>query len=898
MSRDQDPAASPGRGANAISGEPDVDGTRTLTEPGPGSAATPPPSSGSLDGARFVPGTVLAGRYRIVGLLGRGGMGEVYRAEDLKLGEAVALKFLPAELTLDGAALARFHREVRVARNVAHRNVCRVFDIGEAGGLHFLSMEYIDGEDLSGLLKRIGRLPRDKAVELARQICAGLGAAHEAGVLHRDMKPANVMIDGKGRAKITDFGLAQVADELKDQAAFAGTPAYMAPEQITAGEVSVKTDLYALGLVLYEMFTGEKAFTEEDWRELMARGGHGEASRPSSHVEGLNPMVETVILRCLEEDASRRPSSALEVAAALPGGDPLAVALAAGETPSPEMVAAAPEKGTLRPRVAIACLAGLVALLLARVPLAERSRLISLVRPEKSPEVLADRAATLASELSDGVKAGDRAHVQSGWWIRRGYVEHLRATKTAPEGREALKEGQPPALTFWYRGSPSPLHPLSGSPRSPRDPSLDVPGMVRVELDPAARLVGWLAVPLLGETSERTAPEEISWQRFFAEAGLDWAAFEPTEPRWQLPLPADRRLAWEGSYRERPELRVRVEAGGFRGRPVYFEVAEPWDRAGGRMAPSLGSFANTLLRFIIPTWMLTLIAGGWLARRHLASGRADRRGATRLAVFVFTCQILAWGLGADHSGSVAEFRAFQRALGLSLLWAGYLCVVYLALEPFLRRRWPEGLISWNRLLAGRVRDPLVGRDVLIGGLLAAVVLVIMGTATLILQRPGRPFDVNDDVWFGHLLGLRASAATLLSNHVYIPLFNTLALALIFHLLSTFLRRKWLAATGTGLLLMASVQAPADLIELPFSLVIAGLMVLSIARFGLLANLAFWFNFFLLLRYPMATDMDLWYSGGTVFAIGLAAVLGLYGFHTALAGQRLFGSAPAAMPPAA
>ncbi|MCP3956245.1 MAG: hypothetical protein GY719_00140, partial [bacterium] len=132
--------------AGQAAGEPDSDGTRTLTEPGPGSDVATPPSSGSLDGVRFVPGTLLAGRYRIVGLLGRGGMGEVYRAEDLKLGEPVALKFLPAELSLDGAALARFHREVRVARQIAHRNVCRVFDIGEAGGLHFLSMEYIDGE--------------------------------------------------------------------------------------------------------------------------------------------------------------------------------------------------------------------------------------------------------------------------------------------------------------------------------------------------------------------------------------------------------------------------------------------------------------------------------------------------------------------------------------------------------------------------------------------------------------------------------------------------------------------------------------------------------------------------------------------------------------------------------
>ncbi len=881
-------------------GKPDADGTRTLTEPGPGSA--PPSSSGSLDGARFVPGTLLAGRYRIVGLLGRGGMGEVYRAEDLKLGEAVALKFLPAELSLDGAALARFHREVRVARNIAHRNVCRVFDIGEAGGLHFLSMEYIDGEDLSGLLKRIGRLPRDKAVELARQICAGLGAAHEAGVLHRDMKPANVMVDGKGRAKITDFGLARVADELKDQAEFAGTPAYMAPEQITAGKVSIKTDLYALGLVLYEMFTGERAFPRrgtdgrspnEDWRVLMERGGHGNLSRPSSHLEGLDPVVEAVIMRCLEEQAAKRPSSALEVSAALPGGDPLAAALAAGETPSPEMVAAAPEKGTLRPRVALACFASLTVLLLAWVPLAERSQLVSLVRPAKSPEVLADRAATLISELGDDVEAWDRTYRRSGWWIRRGYLEHLRATQNAPDGRESLRRGRPPAMTFWYRRGPSPLHPSSGENADPGDPPLDIPGMVRVELDPAARLVAWQAVPSLTESSEATAPGEISWQRFFAEAGLDWAAFEPAEPRWQLPLPADRRLAWEGSYRERPELEVRVEAGTFHGRPVYFEVVEPWDEARGRMAPNLGSFANTLFHFIIPMWTVTLIGGAWLARRHLASGRADRRGATRLSALVFSCLMLSWVLGAHHSGSVGEFESFQGALGRALLWAAYLCVVYLALEPFLRRRWPEGLVAWNRLLAGRFRDPLVGRDVLLGGLLAAGVVVIQGVAVWALQRPGRPFEIGDDIWTGHLLGLRASASTLLSNHVFIPLFNTLALAFIFHLLYTLLRRKWLAASGTGLLLIASVLAPANLVELPFSLVLAGLMVLPVARFGLLANLSFWFHFFLLLKFPMTTDMDPWYAGETVFAVGLTAALGLYGFHTALAGQRLFGSSPAA-----
>src|SRR5437763_2227237 len=158
------------------------DATQKLESHPPSARRTDKQSSisfDSIDDARFIPGTILADRYRIVGLLGKGGMGEVYRADDLKLAQPVAIKLLPERLASDGAALARFHREVRIARQVSHPNVCRVFDIGEAEGLHFLSMAYIDGEDLASLLRRIGRLPEDKALEIARQLCAGLAAAHD-----------------------------------------------------------------------------------------------------------------------------------------------------------------------------------------------------------------------------------------------------------------------------------------------------------------------------------------------------------------------------------------------------------------------------------------------------------------------------------------------------------------------------------------------------------------------------------------------------------------------------------------------------------------------------------------------------------------------------------------------
>src|ERR1022692_4140938 len=241
-------------------------------------------SSGTSQG-RFAPGYLLGGRYRIVALLGKGGMGEVYRAYDLTLEQPVALKFLPEASAASPAAMARFRNEVRIARQVSHPNVCRVYDIGQFQGQTYISMEYVDGEDLSSLLRRIGRLPADKALEFTRRICAGLAAAHERGVLHRDLKPANIMIDGRGQVRITDFGLAALAAEVRPGDIRSGTPAYMSPEQKAGREVTTRSDLYSLGLVLYEMLTGKRRSSTE--------------SNPTDLVKDLDPAVERVILRCL-----------------------------------------------------------------------------------------------------------------------------------------------------------------------------------------------------------------------------------------------------------------------------------------------------------------------------------------------------------------------------------------------------------------------------------------------------------------------------------------------------------------------------------------------------------------------------------------------------------------------
>ena len=269
-------------------------------------------SSDSIDHARFTPGTMLTDRYRVVGLLGKGGMGEVYRADDLKLRQSVALKFLPAALSKDARKLERFHHEVRVARQVSHPNVCRVYDIGEADGQHFISMEYIDGEDLASVLRRMGKPSADKAVEIARQLCAGLAAAHDKGVLHRDLKPHNVMIDGRGKVRVTDFGLAGFVEDFTDRDVAAGTPAYMAPEQLAGREVSVKSDVYSLGLVLYELFVGKRLF-EGTTREQIERLRSTTMATLSGLSEDIDPAVQRVIQRCLEIEPSARPSSALAV---------------------------------------------------------------------------------------------------------------------------------------------------------------------------------------------------------------------------------------------------------------------------------------------------------------------------------------------------------------------------------------------------------------------------------------------------------------------------------------------------------------------------------------------------------------------------------------------------------
>ena len=334
-------SVSPELASTIIKSDSETDSPTKILETGNQPNTTP------SDGGRFVAGTVLAGRYRILGMLGKGGMGEVYKADDLELSQTVALKFLPESFSKNEAALTRFRGEVRTARQVSHPNVCRVFDIGEIEGVYYLTMEYVDGDDLSQLLRRIGHFASDKAVEISRQICYGLQAIHNAGILHRDLKPANIIIDSQGKTRITDFGIAGLEKDVQGAESRIGTPAYMSPEQIAGKEVTTQSDIYSLGLLLYEIFTGEQAINGDSVNEILKKQTSHTPPNPSKFVETIDPLVENIINRCLEKKPENRPKSALQVAASLPGGNPLEAAIAAGETPTPEMIAAVPKKGRL-----------------------------------------------------------------------------------------------------------------------------------------------------------------------------------------------------------------------------------------------------------------------------------------------------------------------------------------------------------------------------------------------------------------------------------------------------------------------------------------------------------------------------------------------------------------------
>jgi serine/threonine-protein kinase len=843
----------------------------------------PPSNSDPRLAGRFEPGTVLGGRYRIVGLLGKGGMGEVYRADDLTLGQPVALKFLPETLVGDSDWLVRFRGEVRAARQVSHPNVCRVYDIAEVDGFTFLSMEFVQGEDLAGLLRRIGRLSPDKAAEMARGLAAGLAAAHDKGVLHRDLKPGNVLIDEHGRVRLADFGLAGVEHESEG---LSGTPAYMAPELFDRKPATVQSDIYALGLVLYEMFSGKQAFSGTTVGEL-ARLHHEITPPPLTQlVPGIDPMADRIILRCLAKDPAQRPASALQVAAALPGGDPLAAALAAGETPSPEMVAASGGVGALAPRVAVACLAVALIGVSAVVALSSRTQAVQYLKYEKPSAVLADAARTILQ----GLGYHDPVQDQAWGYATTDYLRYLETTDDTPRRYENLRPGQPPAVTFWYRQAPVEMFSdsfLLGGRLQLRVPPITSPGMVAMMLDLKGRLHYLDAVPPRIRDTEETR-SKFDWNVALRFAGFDPATLTAVDPSWVPPGFADARAAWDGVYPDRPDIKVHVEAAAAYGRLVSFQIFEPWSPQ--TLAPPTGASGVSPMVIAGILGLLLVVSGAVvLVRRNVRLSRGDREGAVHvastLAILIMVAGLLTAHQSFGLNGTLATLLVlFARATLVGL--AAY--TFYMALEPDVRRRSPETLVSWSRAIDGRLRDPLVGRDLLIGIAVGVVLQLLTQGAHL---APG---------WFGHGPSLSTPLAgydgtvgfvlAILITRIVSSVLIATSLALVYLMLYLLIRRRrFTTAAFVVVLLGIAAMVQGLSVSLVFSALAIGLTVFTLLRLGLLTLVIAFTVTGWLDQIPMTFDFSSLFapSSYTVFAVIVAATL--FGFRTSLGGKGILGA---------
>ena len=871
----------------------DASEAQTVYTPAPAATATRAttrltgPSTPARGGAggRFAPGDLLAGRYQILGLLGRGGMGEVYRAEDLTLGQPVALKFLPDAVAGDAQRLERFRSEVSVARQVSHPNVCRVYDIGEADGHIFLSMEFIDGEDLASLLRRIGRLAPDKAVEMARQLCAGLAAAHDRGVLHRDLKPANVMIDGRGRVRLADFGLAGIDDG--QAPGLAGTPAYMAPEQFAGQPASVRSDLYALGLVLYEMFTGKPAFTGSTVNDLARQHRETTPTSLTQVVAEIDPAVDRVIQRCLAKDPADRPASALAVAAALPGGDPLAAALAAGETPSPALVAASGGVGALQPPAALGLLAAIVVGLGIIVWLSARTQVIQYLPFERPPDVLADAARGIIERLGHRTTAADVA-----WgYTSTDYIAYLTRTDRSPARWDNLRPGQPPGVTFWYRESPGALstfHALLGGRLTLGEPPLAVPGMVGLMLDLKGRLHFLHVVPARQDPAGSGPAGAPDWNALLREAGFDPATLTPVPPAWVPPVYADTRAAWTGVYPDRADVAVRLEAAAAHGRPVYFQILEPW--SGETLGqPARRPQASVVNALVVATVLAVFAAAVMLARRNVRLGRGDLPGAARLALTLCVLHVGAGLLTAHYSFDPGLTLATVGILvGRGLVVGALVYAIYTALEPDVRRRWPQTLIGWSRVLAGRLTDPLVGRDILVGSALGLALHLLSQLALLapawfggppgVAQPPG---GFDGSIW--HVI-----AAVL--NQIGATVLVATTMLLVFFFLSLLLRRRALAVTAfAGALAALTLAQYGWSPALIFGLAGVLLVTFAVTRLGLLTLIVGQLLSTLLDLTPLTANPREWFFGLSTALVMVVLALAFYGARTSLAGRPLVDS---------
>jgi hypothetical protein len=453
-----------------------------------------------------------------------------------------------------------------------------------------------------------------------------------------------------------------------------------------------------------------------------------------------------------------------------------------------------------------------------------------------------------------------------------------------------LSSGNPSGILFWYRSSPREIIPVDEDAVTLDDPPSTGTGMREVLLDPRGRLQRFRSVPPQFDDSRSVAPPP-PWSTLFEAAGLSMSSFAEATPQWAPPDYADVRAAWTGPHPAVKDVTLRIEAAAYRGKPVFFDVIGPWTDP-ERMQPDKESIADQILVALIVTVLGGLIAvAGVLARRHIRSNRADRRGAWRVTAYLAMAGVLAWVLRASHSSSMEGEVAllFRSAATLALLGVIF-WTLYVAVEPYVRKLWPDALLGWSRLLSGHIRDPRVGRDLLIGLVFGiALVLIDVGKAT-ITPALGYPAPYPRYGFSEAMLGAGSSAfwAALLESLSAIG--GALFAALGIVIARLVLRLRWLAVIVTALFL--SLVATYDMSAMPMSLVFpltSGVLLTMVAmRYGLLSLVVAWFTWGLAGAVPMTLQFSHWRADASNWTLALLIGLTLFGFYASRAGQPLFG----------
>ncbi len=807
------------------------------------------------------PGTMIAGRYQLVSPLGRGGMSVVYRAEDIELAHPIALKFLSPSLQENPAALELLRREVRIARQITHPNVVRIFDLGTSDGESFISMEFVAGEDLESLVRRVGPLPSVKVLQIARQLAAGLAAAHEAGVLHRDLKPANVMIDGSGNVRILDFGIAAPLDDEQALARLSGTPGFLAPELLAGQKPSLQSDLYAWGLVIYFAATGK----------LPPAPQSGD-SRLQTELPSLPESEEklaTCIQWCLQPDPARRPSSAYSLLATL--GDPLDEAVQAGEMPSPELVTAA-----MSWRPSLRLLNGLLAaglvLLLVITLLADHTLFLPRCGLIKSPDALRDIAQKILAEVGHPAPS---TPVLTGITLDSDCLKYIRAHPELSAPWQGVAAGELPAVSFWYRQGDThlPRPDLFGTSDEPSQPL--VPGFASVKLDGRGKLLS-LEVPTVA-SRDSSPNDHISWSRLFELAGLPFADFRTVPTERFPPLFADTVQSWQGPFALDAQERVVVTAGSLQDRVTYFNVAHPW-----QLNANAASSSNQSSRFVAARtaiWLAAIAAAAVLVWRHASQGHADWRGAWRVTACVLILGFLDWLCGSRHNFMpIREITAAFQWLIAIVFCGSATGLAWLAVEPAARRWWPWSIITIRRLLEGRLKDRAIWADVLLGlvaGLFAVCLRQVCTLSNHLFSIPVsglNDFDPSQNL-LDHF-GLRYKVAVIVSALLMAVIDSLLMLALLVAfkrvLKSTVVSAVLIVLLLTALSILGrGLLSPIDWLARALLLSIAWALLL---RYGLLATITALTTFYAVNNSPLTLDPSRWYAPAGFLIVATAAAL--------------------------